>query len=188
MKRPHKRYCLPGGNIIRNIRETCWHVVALLVRAKTMNASSEGEASEMFHYVFVATMLLLLYGGRCKITRGVRISFLPISRSLSICPYRDEIRTILLGERDTRRHGPLPSCYLPEATRKKVTGERWIDRDREMRWIKNEDKSVFPRYSWRSEGGTAGENAEKFGRDARRFAGTIDHFAGTHDPQDNPGP
>ena len=47
---------------------------------------------------------------------------------------------------------------------------------------------VCSQYSWRGEGGTAGENAGKFGRDARRFAGTIDHFAGTHDPQDNPGP
>jgi len=110
-----------------DMSSNCWS------EQKPRTLVAEGEASEMFHYVF-ATMLPLLYGGRCKITRGgVRISFLPISRSLSICSYRDEIRTILLRERDTRRHGPLPSCYLPEATRKKVTGKRWIGRDRERR-------------------------------------------------------
>jgi len=124
--------CLASGNIIRNIQETCRHVVTLLVRAKTTNAGS-GRRGKRNVPLCICCYNATTSLRRCKITRRVRISFLPISRSLSICSYRDEIRTILLRERDTRRHGPLPSCYLPEATRKKVTGERWIGRDRERR-------------------------------------------------------
>lgn len=43
------------------------------------------------------------------------------------------------------RHGPLPSCYLPEATRKRYNGAiagAGGQGQQRARWIKNEDKSV----------------------------------------------
>lgn len=129
-------YCSPGGNIIRNIRETCRHVAGAAGQSKNREHGGSGEASEMFHYVFVATTSRR----RCKITRGAHL--FPPHPPVAYLSARTVTRSgQFYSGRDTRRHGPLPSCYLPEATRKKVTGERRVGRET-RRWIKNEDKSV----------------------------------------------
>lgn len=128
----------------------------------------------MFHYVFVATTSQRRY----KITRGAHLfpPHLPLPIYLLVTRSEQFYSTGEILVVTVRCH--LVICQRPRE--KRTSGGR----DREARWIKNEDKSVLG-----IAGGVAADgNAGKFGRSARSFAGTIDHFAGTHDPQDNPGP
>lgn len=145
-----------------------WHVS--MEQEKVRREHRWRGTSETFHYVFVGTTSQRC----CQITRGVLLflSFLPVSRCLSICLYRDEIRTILLGGRYSSSRS-VAILLSARGHAKKVTGERQgggggEGRERENRrdaqWIKNEDKSVCPRYRCcRADG-----NAGKFGREAHR--------------------